>query len=82
MAPVELLEVPCEVAPPPLKGHRTRTQTLLLSVIVIALNGVGNLALTWGLRHAPDPLGLHPLRYIRAMIDPFVAVGIGHLESS
>lgn len=79
MAPVELADAPCEITSPPMIGHRTRTQTLLLSVIVIALNGLGNLSLTWGLRHAPDPLGLHPLRYLRAMIDPFVAIGIALL---
>ena len=79
MAPVELADAPCEIASPPMVAHRTRTQTLLLSVTVIVLNGLGNLSLTWGLRHVPDPLGLNPLRYIRAMIDPFVAIGIALL---
>ena len=79
MALVELADAPREVAHPSMVGHRTRMQTLLLSVTVIVLNGLGNLSLTWGLRHAVDPLGLHPLRYLRAMIDPFVAIGIALL---
>src|SRR6185312_9891008 len=79
VALVELADAPREVAHPSMVGHRTRMQTLLLSVTVIVLNGLGNLSLTWGLRHAVDPLGLHPLRYLRAMIDPFVAIGIALL---
>lgn len=79
MATLELADPPCEVAPQPVVRHRTRTQTLLLSITVIVLNGFGNLSLSWGLRHAHDSLGLHPLRYIRAMVDPFVAIGIALL---
>ena len=40
MALVELADAPCEVAHPSMVGHRTRMQTLLLSVTVIVLNGL------------------------------------------
>ena len=61
------------------KPHRTRTQTFVLVVAVVVLNALGNLLLTWGLRHVADSLGLNPVHYLRAMINPFVAAGIGML---
>jgi uncharacterized membrane protein len=59
--------------------RRSRGQTLLLAVAVILLNAVGNLSLTWGLRHIAETMGFNPLDYVRAMINPFVAGGIGLL---
>ena len=57
--------------------RRSRGQTLLLAVAVILLNAVGNLSLTWGLRHIAETMGLNPVDYVRAMVNPFVAGGIG-----
>ena len=54
-------------------------QTFLLVVAVVLLNAFGNLLLTWGLRHVADSLGLNPVHYLRAMINPFVAAGIAML---
>jgi uncharacterized membrane protein len=59
--------------------QRTRRQTLLLVLAVIVLNAVGNLSLTWGLRHVSDMLGANPLQYVSAMLHPFVAAGIAML---
>jgi uncharacterized membrane protein len=59
--------------------ERTRSTTFLVVTAVILLNVFGNLTLTWGLRHVPERLGLHPIDYIRAMLNPFVAAGIGLL---
>jgi len=59
--------------------RRSRGQALLLAVAVILLNAVGNLSLTWGLRHVEQTMGLNPVGYIRAMVNPFVAGGIGLL---
>jgi uncharacterized membrane protein len=42
----------------------------------VALNAVGDLSLAWGMRHTSAILGLNPLDYIRAMLNPFVAFGI------
>ncbi len=48
-----------------------------LLVLVILLKPFSNLALAWGMRHFPEALSVHPLSYLRAMVDPLVATGIG-----
>lgn len=42
------------------------------------LNSFGNLSLAWGMKRLPE-MGANPLHYLRAMFDPFVAVGIAML---
>ncbi len=58
--------------------RRTRLETLLLTCAVILLNGLGNLALAYGMRHR-EAVSVNPLDYIRALFDPIVAVGVGLL---
>ena len=53
-----------------------RTYSVLL--LFIALKAVGNLSLAWGMKHLPAA-GANPLSYIRAMLDPFVAIGVASL---
>ena len=50
-----------------------RTYSVLL--LFIALKAVGNLSLAWGMKHLPAA-GANPFSYIRAMLDPFVALGV------
>jgi len=50
-----------------------RTCGVLLLFVV--LKAVGNLSLAWGMKHLPAA-GANPLSYIRAMLDPFVAIGV------
>ena len=57
----------------------SRMQVLLLVVAVVLLNALGNLLLTWGLRHVPEHLGLNPAGYIEVMANPFTAAGIAML---
>ena len=47
-----------------------------LGALVVCLNAVGNLSLAWGMRHTGAMVGLNPLDYLRAMLNPFVALGI------
>src|SRR5215469_9986366 len=42
--------------------------------LFIALRAVGNLSLTWGMKHFPQMMSVDPLPYLRAMLDPFVAL--------
>ncbi len=42
----------------------------------VAFNALGDLSLAWGMRHNTAVVGLNPLDYIRAMLNPFVALGI------
>lgn len=55
---------------------KSKTETFLLALVVVALNSFGNLSLAWGLKRIPEQMGANPLNYVRAMFDPFVAAGI------
>lgn len=54
----------------------TKLHTFLLLLAVVLFNAVGNLSLAWGMRHVSEAMTLNPLGYIRAMMNPFVALGI------
>jgi uncharacterized membrane protein len=54
-----------------------RTYSLLL--LFVFLRPLGNLSLAWGTKHFPQSLAVNPLVYLRAMLDPFVALGIAML---
>ena len=41
------------------------------------LRAFGNLSLAWGTKHFPETLAANPLSYLRAMVSPLVAVGLG-----
>ncbi|MBV9297063.1 MAG: hypothetical protein JO145_15935 [Acidobacteriaceae bacterium] len=43
------------------------------------MNAFGNLALAWGMRHVSEMVALDPFGYLRAMLNPFVALGIALL---
>lgn len=57
----------------------SKVRIILLVFAVITLNAVGNLALAWGMKHAPEVKLLQPLTYLRPMWNPAVAAGIGLL---
>jgi drug/metabolite transporter (DMT)-like permease len=60
-----------------LTPRRSQTfRTYFLLTLFLALKAFGNLALAWGTKHFPESLSYHPLVYVRAMLDPFVASGI------
>jgi drug/metabolite transporter (DMT)-like permease len=51
-----------------------RVYSVLL--LFIGLKAAGNLSLAWGMKHLPQTMSTNPLPYLRAMLDPFVALGI------
>jgi drug/metabolite transporter (DMT)-like permease len=55
-------------------GAWLRTYSVLL--LFIALKAAGNLSLAWGMQHLERSASANPLYYIRAIFDPFVALGI------
>ena len=59
------------------RGMRFRTYSLL--ALFVFLRPLGNLSMAWGTKHFPQVLSLNPVVYLRAMADPFVALGIGML---
>ena len=58
---------------------RLRWKTRAFVVIVILTNALGNLVLTWGLRHGAGELTASPLTFLRAIVNPWVSLGIGLL---
>ncbi len=54
-------------------------KTYAVLLLFIAEKAVGNLSLAWGMKRLPSDPGANPLLYVRAMFDPFVAVGIAAL---
>ncbi len=67
------------------QGFRTvrvrpsKLRTFLLLLAVVLFNALGNLSLAWGMRHGTAAVSLNPLRYLQAMLNPFVALGIALL---
>jgi drug/metabolite transporter (DMT)-like permease len=55
-------------------GERSRAYRLL--VLTLLLRPFGNLSLAWGMKHFSKAVSLHPLLYLEAMLDPFVALGV------
>jgi uncharacterized membrane protein len=57
-------------------NSRLRWKTRAFAVIVILSNALGNLFLTWGMRHGVDELTASPLSFLRAIFNPWVSLGI------
>jgi drug/metabolite transporter (DMT)-like permease len=69
--------------PQPVLRESTRRKMVyrtysLLGVFVL-LRAFGNLSLAWGTKHFPEVLAMNPLSYLRAMLSPLVAAGVGML---
>lgn len=57
--------------------HAFRAYRLLAAVLV--LRPFGNLCLAWGMKHFSQVLSANPFAYLRAMTNPFVALGVAAL---
>jgi len=58
-------------------GALLKTYSVLL--FFLALRAVGNSAMAWGMKQVPEKMSLNPALYLRAMLNPFVAIGIAAL---
>jgi uncharacterized membrane protein len=58
-------------------GRRKASKLKIFALVfaVILFNAVGNLSLAWGMKHIAAAVSLDPLEYVRAMLNPFVALG-------
>jgi uncharacterized membrane protein len=54
----------------------TRTSLYCLLLFVIFLKPISNLFLAGGMKHFPQILSTHPILYVQAVLNPFVAAGI------
>ncbi len=60
---------------PALRGERAIRAYRLL-IMVLLLKPFGNLSLAWGMRHFSQVLSANPFLYARAMLNPYVALGV------
>ena len=58
-------------------GAQLKTYSVLL--LFLALKAVGNSSMAWGMKQVPERMSLNPALYLRAMLDPFVAMGVAAL---
>jgi drug/metabolite transporter (DMT)-like permease len=54
-----------------------KTYSVLL--LFLALKAAGNSSMAWGMKQVPERMSMDPVLYLRAMIEPFVAMGIAAL---
>src|SRR6202163_545345 len=56
-------------------GRAVDLKTKLLTLFVVATNVLGNIFLSWGMKHQNTELGLSPWTYIRLIFSPWVLLG-------
>jgi hypothetical protein len=54
-------------------------KTYLVLLFFLALKAGGNSAMAWGMKQVPERMSINPALYLRAMLNPFVAMGIAAL---
>jgi len=60
-------------------SQAARLKTRFFILLVLFSNLCGNLSLSWGMRQVGRLVSLSPLAYIRAVLNPWVALGISLL---
>ena len=51
-------------------------KTYFVLVFFLALKAAGNSAMAWGMKQIPERMSMNPALYLRAMLNPFVAMGV------
>src|ERR1700730_13586019 len=51
----------------------------LVLLLFLALKAAGNSSMAWGMKQVPERMSMNPALYLRAMLDPFVAMGVAAL---
>jgi uncharacterized membrane protein len=59
-----------------LKSPSGTLKTYSVLLLFLALKAGGNSAMAWGMKQVPEKMSMNPALYLRAMLDPFVAIGI------
>lgn len=70
-----LTERPSMVAEPK-RGSGAAFKTYAVVLFFLALRAVGNSAMAWGMKQVPQRMSMNPALYLRAMLNPFVALGV------
>ena len=59
-----------------MESKRLTQKTWILTAVVVFAQAVGNFALSMGMKHQTQELGVSPLAYIQAIFTPWVAIGV------
>jgi drug/metabolite transporter (DMT)-like permease len=62
-----------------MESARLLLKTRVFTTLVVLSSVLGNLSLGWGLRRVGTLVSVSPLVYIRALFDPWVALGVALL---
>ena len=62
-------------------ASRTRpaAKTYAVLLFFLALKAAGNSWMAWGMKQVPERVSMNPVLYLRAMLNPFVALGVAAL---
>jgi drug/metabolite transporter (DMT)-like permease len=58
-------------------GAVVKTYSVVL--IFLVLRAAGNSSMAWGMKQVPEKMSMNPALYLRAMLNPFVAMGVAAL---
>jgi uncharacterized membrane protein len=72
-------EAPVSLAPVNVHTARLRFKTRLFTALVILSSVSGNFSLSWGMREVGRLISASPMAYVRAVFNPWVALGISLL---
>jgi len=54
-------------------------KTYFVVLLFLALRAAGNSSMAWGMKQIPERMSINPALYLRAMLNPFVAMGVAAL---
>jgi uncharacterized membrane protein len=57
----------------------TTLKTWFILLFFLALKAAGNSSMAWGMKMVPERMSMNPAIYLRAMLNPFVAMGVAAL---
>jgi uncharacterized membrane protein len=61
------------------QSSSTALKTWSVLLFFLALKAAGNSWMAWGMKQVPERMSMDPALYLRAMLNPFVAMGIAAL---
>jgi uncharacterized membrane protein len=62
-----------------MQAARLRLKTRFFAALMVLSSLLGNLSLSWGLRQVGQLMSFSPLLYLRALFNPWVALGVSLL---
>jgi uncharacterized membrane protein len=54
-------------------------KTYFVVLLFLALRAAGNSSMAWGMKQVPERMSINPALYLRAKLNPFVAMGVAAL---